>query len=1199
MNKNRQNKISVLLLAKIMIALFIIAAQPVHAIHVDNQLHKMIQEKKVTINVNNKSIEEILTLIYKQTKIEFGFAENIKVDKSKRYNLNVNNQAVEDALKELFKQTNYKYKVQDGRILIVELTPQEQKAQKEDENVLITGKVIDQNLKPIVGATIIVVNSSRGIITDANGNFTLKIAKGEEIEVSFLGKIVVTKKIERADNNMVIEMKDDNLNVEEVVVNGYRNIDRRMLTSSVVSVDAGKLMDASYTSIDKMLQGQIAGLTVLNQSSTPGAAPKIRIRGSSSITGNREPVWVVDGVILDEPVQISTEELNSIDNVNFIGNAISFLNPNDIARIDILKDASATAIYGVKAANGVIVVTTKKGSRGKTRTGYSTSLSVMAPPTYESMYRMNSNDRVDMSIEMHERGLEFASSQPANVGYEGAVLDLWDKSISYSEFIERVDKLRATNTDWYDEIFDPSLSQSHTLNVSGGTDFVDYYISAGYANDKSVTPGERLNKYNALANINLKLKENLDLGIKLSASVTESKRPHTSVDPYEYAFETSRVIGADEFYAKETGYNGSYLSYNLNNELAHSGTTSDNSNINFDVNLNWRIKSRLSYTALVSVSRNNNEQISWADEESFYVTSLRDLPYGEILPDITNPEFENFAEQYSLLPYGGEYKSSTTKNTSYTVRNALSYGKTINNMHDISLNAGIELRSTTYNGLASTEYGYLPLRGHNFVEIPHNLWPAYSKMATRNPNKITDNTNNTLSFYGTATYAYDSRYIFNFNVRSDGSNKFGQDKSVRFLPVWSASTRWNIANEKFMGWLQDNKIINDLSVRASYGIQGNVHPDQVPNLIVEMGTLDPISSEYYSTLYKMANNKLRWEKTYATNIAVDFSLFKNIIYGSIDYYYKKGVDQVVQKDIAPSMGETTVSINSGDVENRGWDISISAVPINTEDWSLQISMNSGKNYNKILNVGNPTVTWEDYINGNLLTNGRSISSFYSYRFGGLDDNGMPTFLDTNEEDEDGNLVVHSQQEAFDRALAYSGQREPDLSGGASLSLRYKRFTVNMLMSFSLGNNIRLNGLYESTGQALPHPSQNMSSEFVNRWQQPGDDTNIPVLSQSTGSLGRNIKYPIADNLWGMYNNSDIRVVSGDFLRCRSISARYDINPELLKSIGLRYASLSAQITNPFVIKDSALKGRDPEQVEMGSRALPPQKGYAFTLSINF
>lgn len=316
---------------------------------------------------------------------------------------------------------------------------------------------------------------------------------------------------------------------------------------------------------------------------------------------------------------------------------------------------------------------------------------------------------------------------------------------------------------------------------------------------------------------------------------------------------------------------------------------------------------------------------------------------------------------------------------------------------------------------------------------------------------------------------------------------------------------------------------------------------------------------------------------------------------------KVGEDQVIQKTLAPSTGANYVAINDGDVNNSGWELSVNVNPIHGKDWNWGISFNTAKNYNKVKNAGEElSVTWSDYVNGTLVRNGRSINSFYAYRFKGLNDEGLPTFYGESEKDEDGVAIITTQEEAFDAAFVYAGRREPTLSGGFSTNVRFKRLTMNANFSFALGNKMRLNNLYYESGQALPFPQQNMSSEFVDRWREPGDDTVIPALSDDAMTFGPyDRKYPIANNRWDMYNKSDLRVVSGDFLRCRSLSLRYDIAPEWLRKFYITAASLSFDVSNPFVIKSKDLKGRDPEQVTMGSGTVPPQRGYSLRLNVSF
>lgn len=1146
---------------------------------------------RVSLDLKSATVKEFFDTVKEQTGLNFIYSTE-QVKNMPRITIRSNNQPINEVLDKVLANTGYSYEIEGNIVTIVYQQPK-------DKIRFAKGTVLDEDGAALPGAFIKLAKTEHSTLADSQGRFEISLMNQDDpvLLISYLGMISQEIKV-NGSKPIAIIMKSDVKSINEVVVTGYQEIDRRKLASSILSIKGADLMGGEYLSIDKMLQGRLPGVAVMNMSSTPGAAPKIRIRGSSSITGNREPVWVIDGIILEETVNISTEELNSPDKINLIGNAIGSVNPEDIERVDILKDASATAIYGIKAANGVIVVTTKRGKKQKPSISYTATLGMTTPPTYNNMFRMNSADRIDMSIEMQERGLSFGY-KPSDIGYEGALQHLWNKDISYQEFQQQVKALKGLNTDWYDLLFSNSFSHQHSVAITGGGDRSDYYMSVGYANDQSVTMGEGLERYNVLAKINTQINRNIRLGLKVSASLSKTKHPHPSVDLYEYAYNTSRTIplltATNDLYSytKEAGANGD-LPYNIMNELNHAGNSVDNSTISVSANLDWNVASWIKYSSILGVSRGNVTQEDWADEQSYYISSMRQSPYGAMLPNPT--EDPSFAENKCMLPFGGELVTTNTRQTSYTWRNNLALMKSFGR-HEVSGSIGQELRSSKYDGLKSTQYGYLPDRGKRFVDIDPTIWKRYASLLKNHPDVVTDTKNNVISLYATAAYVYDSRYIFNFNIRTDGSNKFGQSKSVRFLPIWSVSTRWNVINEKFM---KNATFLNDLAIRASYGIQGNVHPDQTPNLIASLGTLESLSQEYVSTLHKLPNDKLKWEKTRSYNIAVDWAFWNNRVYGSLDVYYKKGVDQVVTKSVAPSTGASSVSINDGDVENKGWDLAVSVVPIQTKNWMWSMSFNTGKNYNKVLNAGNSTVTWQDYIMGTMVSNGNAVNSFYSYKFDKLDSNGYPTFKDTNEKDEEGNAVVHSQQEMYDRAFVLSGKHEPDLTGGFSTFLKYKNITLNALFSFSFGNKIRLNDLYESSGQRLPYPDQNMSSEYVNRWREPGDEdrTIIPVLSGSTLQINdRDVTYRIADNKWEMYNKSDIRVVSGSFLRCRSMSIRYDLKPDWLKGIYLKGASVSFDAGNVFVIKDKALKGRDPEQIGFGSRSIPPQRSYSLRFSI--
>lgn len=1164
------------------------------------------QNERVSLSLKSASLEQVFKALEKSTNYTFLYRYDY-IEDVKKQDVNYSNEMVSVILEKCLKGTGLSYKLLDKTVVIMNANTKTAEQKKKE---IVKGKIVDEKGLPLPGVSLVIKGTNVGVSTDVDGNFQIRAEKGDILIASFVG--MLTKEVKCIfGQEMKIVLAEDKQELEEVVITGYQKIEKRKLTSSVVTVKGEDVIEPVATSIDQMLQGKIAGVSVLNATSTPGAAPKIRIRGTSSITGNREPVWVVDGVILEDPVPLSTTELNSMDKVNLIGNAISFLNPEDIDRIDVLKDASATAIYGVKAANGVIVITTKKGKKGAPRVSFTSSMSYMQRPNYDDMYRMNSKDRVEVSEEMHRNGLEFSGVTPGTVGYEGALRDLWNKEITYAEFNQQVKQLKENNTDWYDLLFRDAFSHSHNVNISGGGDNTTYYFSAGYSNNKGVSNDVDYTKYNAMLKIDTKLRENLKIGVNLSISSTDNDRPHSSIDLYQYAYQTSRAIpaynpdGSYAFYTGEASFNPSTfgaavypdIEYNILDEMERTGSNTRNQSASATFKLDWELSKNITFNSVLNLTKTNSDSEAWAEDKSFYSQSIKGIPYGVKIDPSLSPEYN---AEYNDLPFGGVLSLSTTNSRSYSIRNSVSFNNTIG-AHYFETNIGNEVRSTKYDGNSMAHFGYLPDRGKTFATLDIAEYQRFGQVLADNRPSIMDRETNVLSFYGILTYSYDNRYILNFNIRTDGSNKFGEDKSNRFLPVWSVSGRWNMYKESFMKNLE---FVDSFSIRTSYGVQGNVSSDQVPNLILEMGGYDSYADFNQSYLYKVPNNKLRWEKTKSYNLGIDFSFLNRRLSGTLELYNKKGEDQIVSKEITTTNGANNVSINDGEVTNKGWEIFLNTNVVDTKDLKWSLSFNTGKNYNEIENAGSTeSYTYKDYINGRLVTNGKAINTFYSYKFDKLDENGYPTFKDYNEKDEEGNYLIHSYEEAYNRIFAVSGNRTPDLTGGFSTFFRYKKFSLNAIFAFGIGNMLRLNPLYNDAGQALPLPQQNLSSDFVNRWKKAGDEahTNIPRLSDEPMNISHSSikKYMIADNIWEMYNYSDIRLASGDYLKCRNITLNYSFGNDFCKNLKIKGLNMSLTASNVFTLKDSALKGRDPEQLTFGSGTVPPQRSYSFKLTANF
>ena len=1067
----------------------------------------------------------------------------------------------------------------------------------------INGTVVDAEENPIVGASVILQNASEGTSTDVNGYFTIQANSEEELIFSYIGFedfVYTVTQDSIQEINIILEEKVETL--AEVYLTGYQKIDKRKATSSIVAIEGKDIEPVGNFTLDNMLQGKVAGLQVLGGTSTPGATTKIRIRGSSSILGSREPVWVVDGIILEDPVPLEPSQLNSLDNINLVGNAISFINPEDIERIDVLKDASATALYGVRAANGVIVITTKKGKKGPVRINYSANLTLTERPFYDQMNRMNSQERVAVSKEIEERNLNYPIT-PVKTAYVGLLQDFHERLITRTEFLNRVKALEDQNTDWFKELFRTSFSQKHNLSISGSNGKTGYYASVSNLDNAGTTKYNNFNQTNALLKINTQINDKLEIGIQGRMATNTREYQHSKLDIFQYAWGTSRTLplrnknGELAFYnAKYTRFNETQpLRYNILNELDNSGRQIKSQSFNLIGNLNYKITPDLNFSSLLSYNESKTIQEEFFNDKTFLAADMRRLNLND------PPPIPKLFYTYSKLPFGGILSNNVYNQYNYSVRSDLTFDKTFFDVHSINSSIGTEFRANNYSGIQTKQYGYLPDRGKTFFTPNLEKYEKLRDELIRNTNIVTDNIDKTASFYGTISYGFDQRYILNFNIRSDASNQFGQDARTKFLPVWALSGRWNIMEEFF---LEDVSWLDNLALRASFGLQGNVVGS--PHLIAQILPPHENTEKNLTTIINFENPDLTWEKTQTTNIGLDMAFLKNRVNITIDYYQKKGRDMIGDITVSPTNGSTTLRINGGTIENTGIDFALNINAIKTKDFFWQVGINGAKNTNEMTHIGRPpSYNYNNYLNGNSPIPGEAIGTFYSYKFDGLDTLGLPTFKDT-EKSEIGNL---SRDEYYKKVLVKSGSRIPTIEGGFSTTFRYKNWGLSANFTYSLGSTVRLTPLYDNSGQRLPQPEQNFSNEFVDRWQKRGDEktTNIPVLSNRILKFGGNEneeekrKYDLADNLWQMYNYSDIRTAPGDFLRIRTLSLQYSLDKSLVQKLNLAAINVRLDANNLYTFKSAKLEDQEPDQIPFtnATGAIPIATSFALGININF
>jgi TonB-linked SusC/RagA family outer membrane protein len=1195
------------------LALLLMAICTVFGAEADNQL--------ITIQKREISVIDALDMIKQQAKVSVMYQDNI-VNKRILLNLNLKNVSLSEALKAVCEPAGLEFLFKDNYVLIrnSQKTKNQTKGDTSTNGAAtdrrqrsISGRTMDESGEPLPGASIRVVESQSGAISDNDGFFKIDVPANENLtlEVSFIAMVkqkigIKTGTTDIQLKNIVLKM--DDTSVGELVVTGYQQIDRRNLTSSVSSVKMKDIMLAGVTTLDKMLQGRIPDMIVTNNSGEINSVPKIRIRGTSTLIGNREPLWVVDGVIINDPVNLSADILNDPDYVNRIGNSITGLNPQDIERIDVLKDAAATALYGTRAANGIIVVTTKKGRIGKPLVAYSFTSSYRRRPRYSDskINLMNSKERVGISRDLVNNHYQYPASMTV-VGYEDAVDKFYNGTYTEDEFNAQVAKLETQNTDWFKLLTHDSFSSDHSINVSGGTENLRYYTSLGYTINNDVINNNDNKRYTGTTKLDISLSNRLKTSLNLNVYNDKKDYNPSSLSPINYAYNTSRVIpaynddGSYYYYHKSTSSSQS-MNFNILNEINNSYVKQKISGMAATLNIRYELADWLNINGILSYSNSNTNIESYWGEKTWYAAILRQSEYGTLAPN------------NSLMPLGGELSEDIISSDNYTARVQANINKYFgrDKQHNINIAIGTEANSTKYNGYSETNRGFYMDRGKKFVtSIPANYTSYLSWLATNVPN-IVDNKSNLLSAYATASYSYKELYTVNANTRYDGSNKFGSRSNEKLLPVWSVSGLLNIKDAAGI----QSPFLNSLTWKISYGEQGNMIDNQTPVLTLKKGALSGYYNEMVSTVNTFANPDLKWEKTHSFNTGLETGLFNNRLMLSVECYYKKTTDAFMNKPISDINGYTSYVVNSGNLINKGYNVSMTAVPVRTKDLNWIVSGSLSKIINSMETVpGSEVYELGNFLNGTAVVKGQAIGTFYSYKFVGLNPaDGGPLFDDW--EDRATELIGLNKYDTFTKVLVPTGKRDPDISGSMNTTFSYKSWRLTAFLNYSLGANIRLFKLFsqtvggETSGEI--YPEYNLNKELLNRWKKPGDEqyTNIPsIMGGSTpgyynynrhfsaGTYYKGIK--LAEDSWTMYDYSDIRVVSADYIQLANISLTYEIPNKILSNYKMHRVAITLSGSNLYTFCDKALKGQAPTQSGFATVQLTDRPSYTLGINVEF
>ena len=1085
------------------------------------------------------------------------------------------------------------------------------------QNTVVTGRVISMTDKePVIGVSIQVKeNKAIGTATDVEGNFSLPIpSETKTLIFSYLG--MKTKELP-VEPVMSVVMEEDANILNEVVVTGMQKVDKRLFTGSTTRIDADQAKLDGIADFSRSLEGRAAGVSVQNVSGTFGAAPKIRIRGATSIYGNSRPLWVVDGVVLEDAIDISSDDLSSGNAETLISSAIAGLNSDDIESIQILKDGSATSIYGARAMAGVVVVTTKKGQAGVNRISYTGEFTHRLKPSYNEFNITNSQEQMGIYKEMEQKGwLEFANiARASNSGVYGKMYELINTYLGNNEYAlantqkARNDFLRQyefINTDWFDILFNANVMQSHSVSFSSGTEKARHYISMSAMNDPGWAKSSSVERYTLNANGSYNLYNNLTFNMQGSGSYREQKAPGTlsldtdpvsgevkrgfDINPYSYSLNTSRALDPNEFYRRN------YAPFNILHELNNNYIDITVMNVNFQGDLTWKIKKGWEALALGAIRYQTSKQEHNVKDNSNQAMAYRagvdpdDATIREVNPYLYTDPDNSAALPETVLPKGGIY--TYTGNTVRTLdfRGQTTYVTEFNNAHIVNILGAAEISSTERMKTWFRGWGYQYENGG----IPFYDYMVFKQGTEQNTQYYTKTGTSyrMAAFVVNATYSYKGKYIVNGTSRYEGTNKLGKSRDARWLPTWNGALAWNVHEEE---WFQ-NPALSHATLKSSYSLTADRGPVWATNALPVFKAETPwrpFASVMESgiSLIETANRDLTYEKKHEFNVGIDLGFLKDRIILISDYYRRNNYDLIGEIfTTGEGGGKILKYANVASMKSTGFEFAVSTRNIIDRDFRWNTDFIFAKQTNEITDLKNQPRVMELITGTGFAREGYPVRALFSIPFAGLTDEGLPTFINEKGEQTIGNIYFQENKDLD--FLKYEGPVDPTITGSLGNDFSYKGFRLNIFITYSMGNVVRLDPKFALAYSDL----SSMPREFKNRWVVPGDEniTNIPVIA----SVRQFSNVPNLAYGYNAYNYSDVRVAKGDFIRMKEISLSYAIPKKWLDPIGFNSASLKLQVTNPFLIySDKKLNGQDPEFFNSGGVATPMPK--QITMSVRF
>lgn len=1002
---------------------------------------------------------------------------------------------------------------------------------------------------PIIGASIVVAGTTTGTVTDYNGAFTLDVpTSAKKLIISYIGM----KSVEVAIKPIIkVAMESDSQNLEEIVVVGYGTQKKKDVTSSIAKVGGEDLSNLVSPSFDTQLAGRAAGVQVTTPNGVLGSGPQFKVRGMSTISSSSQPLFIVDGM------PISTGD-NS-DGKTGLGqlyanyNSMSDINPNDIESVEILKDGAATAIYGSRAANGVVLITTKKGSKGRTRVTYDGYVSAASPAKLHDL--LGAKDFVTIANEKKE-----------NFGEKG--LAVYDPN--------------GPDTNWNDYIFRTGFQHNHNVAASGGTDKSQYYVSLGFTEQEGIVRANDLNRLSLKADLTQQATKWLRIGLNGQMTRTKINGVMNSENSLGgVGFAGTRMLPNVAVYNPDdpTGYNidaesrktlgrGSNLSY-IDNGIQ---------------NIVWALDNNVNRTQNTRALGGGWAEITFMDGLTFKTQASL---------DISNVKDYMYWDSESGDGYGrkGLIEDVATTYETWNWQNILNFNRTFNALHNVS--------ATAVQEYTHTEYEYTDASVQQLSDRFFNDHIISNTFGIKDVNGY-KSFNGLASYMFRANYNYDSKYYIGASIRYDGLSSLPEE--TRWGAFWGTSVAWRLSRENFWKNASINEWFNDLRIRASYATLGNS----------SLGSDFPYLGTYGAKLYgsqsaiawkRMGNNELKWESTETFDIGLDGALFNNRLTFELAYWQKNSKDLVLEVPTPPTMGIPYNSYydNIGKVKNSGFELTVGGTIITTKDWNWHSDLNFSTVKNTVKSLYGGTDIIDEYT---IIREGESYKSLYGYDYYGVNAvNGNPIWrkadgalvqfdtFDTKDYAEydpanPSDVSKSSSLDAEDRKVL--GSSMPTWYGGWNNTVTFRNFDLNIFFRFSGGNKI-MNASRQSSLMNMDF--SNNGTEILGRWisqEQPGD------------GITPRIAYNMSDVLFNSGYTDSHFVENGNYLKLSNLSLGYTLPKSALDAIKMTKIRVYVQAQNLFTI--TGYSGLDPEtnsRLGVDWNGMPQQRSFTFGANITF